>query len=202
MLTFPKKKVLSSGTLFLKTVVPARSSADPRARRLLRLRRLPRDFPREFIQNFARTLRRTAPSGWGRAGIRVRAQRAVQRLLRPRLDPATGREDVAVLEVRREKKHAMTDVDLFGEPIRGLAPLPQNLDGKRRPTPKRGYAAPPGSGPKDETCRNCQHHARIAYAKVYHKCALMEKAWTGGQGTDIDTRSPACRYWEKREGAT
>jgi hypothetical protein len=50
----------------------------------------------------------------------------------------------------------------------------------------RGYAAIPGAGPK------------IEYANVYHKCALMEAVWTGGTGTDIRVRSPACRLWEAK----
>lgn len=64
-------------------------------------------------------------------------------------------------------------------------------------TPKKGYAAKPGTGPQGETCATCVHHARVEMAKVYHKCNLMRPKWTGGAGTDILTKSPACSKFEK-----
>jgi hypothetical protein len=82
-------------------------------------------------------------------------------------------------------------VDLFGVDI------PPESEAKRKPTPKRGYAAPPGTGPAGETCGSCVHHARRNYGGTYHKCALMVARWTRGPGTDILVRSPACKLWER-----
>lgn len=72
--------------------------------------------------------------------------------------------------------------------------------GIRKPTKKQGYAAPPGSGPKGETCRSCEHAVkRGGVAGSYHKCNLMARFWTGGAGTDILLRAPACSRWEKEK---
>ena len=76
------------------------------------------------------------------------------------------------------------------------------LLGEGRPLPKvwKGlYAALPGTGPKGETCGSCRHLYRRRYSKVYLKCALCEPKWTGGPGSDIKARAPACSKWEKRE---
>ncbi len=57
----------------------------------------------------------------------------------------------------------------------------------------KGYAAKPGTGPVGQTCGKCEHLERTGYAsKTYFKCALMKKIRTGGPGTDIKFRSPAC----------
>ena len=64
---------------------------------------------------------------------------------------------------------------------------------------KKGYAAQPGTGPAGETCGSCRHKSRHEMANVWYKCELMRPYWTGGRGTDISTRSPACRRWEKPE---
>lgn len=80
-------------------------------------------------------------------------------------------------------------IDLFGAPD-----LPPSK-AKRKPTPRRGYAAPPGTGPAGETCGSCAHHATRRFAKVYHKCALMVARWTGGAGSDVLLKSPACKRW-------
>lgn len=63
---------------------------------------------------------------------------------------------------------------------------------------KRGYAAPPGTGPAGETCGSCQHLYRNRMAKTYLKCSLMSAVWTGGAGTDILSKAPACRLWKRR----
>jgi hypothetical protein len=55
----------------------------------------------------------------------------------------------------------------------------------------RGYAAPPGTGPKGETCGLCQHLILKRMAKHYPKC--------GGRATDVLVRSPACSKWERRK---
>lgn len=94
----------------------------------------------------------------------------------------------------RAKGHAMTDTDLFGEPVIGALPC---VNGGKRKTVAKGYAAPPGSGPPGETCKTCEHYARIRRGNTYRKCALMKPHWTGGPGTDILARSPACRFWEE-----
>lgn len=65
-----------------------------------------------------------------------------------------------------------------------------------------GYADAPGTGPQGETCGTCKHKARRVYAKVYHKCRLMQAIWTCGAATDIRVRSPACSKWEKAEEQT
>jgi hypothetical protein len=61
----------------------------------------------------------------------------------------------------------------------------------------KGYASPPGTGPKDETCRSCAHFTRKRMSKTYRKCALTQ---TGGAATDILAGSPACRQWRKPDG--
>ncbi|MBB2959907.1 hypothetical protein [Methylobacterium sp. R2-1] len=63
-------------------------------------------------------------------------------------------------------------------------------------TQAKGYAAMPGTGPKGETCGSCDHLVRKRLAKVYRKCGLMERHWTGGKGTDVLTTAPACRNWK------
>lgn len=90
----------------------------------------------------------------------------------------------------------MPELDLFGQPVTS-APPPALADGKRRKTQPKGYAAPPGTGPKGETCRSCAHYCRVEPAKRYLKCGKVRARWTGGPGTDILARSPACAYWEK-----
>lgn len=59
-----------------------------------------------------------------------------------------------------------------------------------------GYAAVPGTGPAGETCSTCRHIYRKRMAKTYIKCALMQVRWTGGAGTDIKAKAPACSKWE------
>lgn len=87
-------------------------------------------------------------------------------------------------------------VDLFGVEITSPEPAPI-ADGKRRKTVPRGYAAPPGTGPKGETCRSCVHYALRQMGGTYRKCAKVKERWTGGPGTDILAKSPACAFWEK-----
>lgn len=85
-------------------------------------------------------------------------------------------------------------LNIFGDEIEM-----QISTAKRKPTIKRGYAATPGSGPKDETCKTCDHAVRSGgYGqKNFSKCALMKAHWTHGEGTDILMRSPACRNFIK-----
>lgn len=58
-----------------------------------------------------------------------------------------------------------------------------------------GYAAEPGTGPPGETCGTCQHHHVSSLSKDYHKCRLGSDS--GGPGTDIRVRAPACSKWER-----
>lgn len=94
------------------------------------------------------------------------------------------------------------DVDLLGRPINAKLG-PDDLSrhrirgrAKRKEPVPAGYAARPGSGPENETCGSCKHHARKRLARTYHKCGLLRAIWTGGGKTDIRVRSPACAKWE------
>lgn len=62
---------------------------------------------------------------------------------------------------------------------------------------KRGHAAAPGTGPQGETCGTCANLVRKQMAGTYLKCGLMRSAWTGGGGTDVRAKDPACRAWER-----
>jgi hypothetical protein len=85
--------------------------------------------------------------------------------------------------------------DLFGEMT--AAPMPAAIgEKKRRVTQPKGYAAPPGTGPKGETCRTCIHKYTRQMGGSYIKCLLVKARWTGGPGTDIKASAPACRYWD------
>ena len=80
--------------------------------------------------------------------------------------------------------------DLFGIPIFEPAP-------KKKGTKANGYAARPGSGPVGETCRSCINYRSVhGHQRPYLKCALCQKNWTNGPGTDIKAKSPACFFWE------
>jgi hypothetical protein len=60
------------------------------------------------------------------------------------------------------------------------------------------YADKPGTGPSGETCGSCKHLYHKSMAKTYLKCALMQALWTGGGGTDIKAKAPACSKWQAR----
>ena len=64
---------------------------------------------------------------------------------------------------------------------------------------KTGHAWPPGTGPEGETCGSCKHLYRKLMSKTYLKCDLMQAVWTGGGGTDVQAKDPACKKWEKPE---
>lgn len=96
--------------------------------------------------------------------------------------------------------------DLFGQETPDRYVFRDGKVGRRGPrggkhyVQPRGYAAPPGTGPAGETCKTCVHHVGIQMSRTYHKCALTKACWTGGAGTDIRVRSPACKKWEKDDG--
>jgi hypothetical protein len=62
-------------------------------------------------------------------------------------------------------------------------------------TPKRGHADRPGTGPDGETCGSCKFLVKKQMAKAYTKCELTKKTWTGGGGSDIRHKDPACSFW-------
>lgn len=66
---------------------------------------------------------------------------------------------------------------------------------------KHGHAAMPGTGPPGQSCGTCGHLYRNRMAKTYLKCGLMRRFWTGGGGTDVLARDPACSRWEAPKSA-
>lgn len=100
------------------------------------------------------------------------------------------------------------DVDLFGMersesdaqvPI-GRPPLVLTAAkprGKHYVEP-RGYAALPGTGPAGKCCRDCAHYTHKGnVAGSYPKCWLNRARWTGGRGSDILAKAPACSRYEE-----
>lgn len=73
------------------------------------------------------------------------------------------------------------------------------INQKHPPPVKRGYAYPPGTGPKGETCKTCEHIVRKRMGKTYLKCGKAQYKWTGGGGSDILAGSPACKGWEAKK---
>jgi hypothetical protein len=67
---------------------------------------------------------------------------------------------------------------------------------------RRGHAWTPGSGPEGETCRTCRFISRKRMGNTYIKCGHPQAPkWTGGPGTDIRAKDPACKKWESPNGA-
>lgn len=61
----------------------------------------------------------------------------------------------------------------------------------------RGYAARPGTGPADKQCRQCRHYTHKGnVAGNYPKCGANRARWTGGRGSDILAKAPACSKFE------
>jgi hypothetical protein len=87
--------------------------------------------------------------------------------------------------------------DLFGEVPLGPGGLVKRT--KRKDPRPSGYARPPGTGPKGETCKTCAHLYRNHLAKTYLKCELNRAAWTGGRKTDVLASAPACEKWSAPE---
>lgn len=68
-----------------------------------------------------------------------------------------------------------------------------------KPVKQRGlYAALPGTGPAGETCRTCGNLNGHTMSRRYYKCLLTRAKWTGGAGSDVKVRSPACSKWKAR----
>ncbi|MBE7204819.1 MAG: hypothetical protein INR70_44445 [Parafilimonas terrae] len=72
---------------------------------------------------------------------------------------------------------------------------PQERKRLRAGTTPKGYAALPGTGPAGETCASCGHLVRRQMARVYLKCGLMRRGWTGGIASDVRAKAPACSRW-------
>lgn len=102
-------------------------------------------------------------------------------------------------------------VDLFGhdqgsegEAV-ALKRPPLVLDGNTKPRGKhyvepRGYVDMPGTGPEGKQCRHCKHYAhQSGVAGSFPKCGLNRARWTGGRGSDILARAPACRRFEAND---
>ena len=92
----------------------------------------------------------------------------------------------------------MSDIDLFGL---AAGPILTPSERKRltRSKPAGLYAAIPGSGPEFETCGTCVNLYRKVMGKTYLKCKLTQAKWTGGGGTDVKAKSPACSKWQSAE---
>lgn len=84
------------------------------------------------------------------------------------------------------------ECNLFGEELTRSEELRAKMG--RKPTQARGYAWAPGTGPAGETCGSCRFAGRRRrWAKCDNNHAPKH---TGGKGTDILLRAPACKYWE------
>lgn len=92
-----------------------------------------------------------------------------------------------------------TVIDLFG-----VVPEAQVINSRvKSGVQPRGYAGIPGTGPTDKCCRDCRWYFVKKMAKDYRKCGHRDARirWTGGPGTDILARSPACsKFEEPRRG--
>jgi hypothetical protein len=78
-----------------------------------------------------------------------------------------------------------------------LTPAQRRAIAPKRKAKANGYAKRPGSGPQGETCKSCAHLRRVQSGarRTFRKCALLERNWTCGPGTDILASAPACSLW-------
>ncbi len=87
--------------------------------------------------------------------------------------------------------------DMFGNEVT-TEEARRLLKAKAKPQ-KRGYAAPPGTGPVGETCKTCIHYRSVnGGSKTFPKCNLMRAVWNHSYGSDILAKAPACREWQTR----
>lgn len=65
----------------------------------------------------------------------------------------------------------------------------------------RGYAARPGTGPDGMRCRDCAHYVQRCSGgrRSFPKCNLAQHRWTGGRGSDILAKAPACSMFKAAE---
>ena len=67
----------------------------------------------------------------------------------------------------------------------------------------KGYAGTPGSGPKGETCKTCEHRVKLrANSKRFYKCGKNKAHWSRSITTDIVLKMPACLHWEQSLSTT
>ncbi len=84
---------------------------------------------------------------------------------------------------------------LFGgvDPARPAAPA-------FRSAKANGYAAPPGTGPEDETCGSCGNcivrELKAARGRRFYKCEVMLRSWTNERSSDVLLNSPACKHFK------
>jgi hypothetical protein len=83
---------------------------------------------------------------------------------------------------------------------RALTPAERHQMFKPGVARKNGYYAPPGTGPAGETCGSYLHVVVRQFANRFYKCGRNRARWTGGKGTDVLFRSPACKGWESENG--
>lgn len=89
--------------------------------------------------------------------------------------------------------------DRFGNPL--TEDEARDLLTRTRHQPlKNGYAYPPGTGPEGETCGSCKHIGwqDVRSGRRFYECGRERHRWTGGTGTDVLLKAPACRGWEAR----
>lgn len=94
--------------------------------------------------------------------------------------------------------------DLFGqpvaEPIYRITPSGRKVERSKQTA--SGYAARPGTGPADQSCRTCANSVCRRLGNRYWKCALMRHCWKGSIKTDIRLSSPACERWQPHPPCT
>jgi hypothetical protein len=64
---------------------------------------------------------------------------------------------------------------------------------------KIGYAARPGSGPKNRRCNTCVHAQRVrSGTRISWKCDIVSYLWDDTDRTDIKPAAPACSEWTRK----
>jgi hypothetical protein len=65
-------------------------------------------------------------------------------------------------------------------------------------TPSRGYASPPGTGPKGQRCNTCRFCIVVTTEPPHvRKCEIIAARWDQ-PGTAIKHNAPACRDWQRK----
>lgn len=65
------------------------------------------------------------------------------------------------------------------------------------------FAYFPGTGPAGATCASCAHVQAVIFAKgrARFSCDLVRNMLNNANSArDIPGNTPACKYWQKREG--
>lgn len=96
--------------------------------------------------------------------------------------------------MKEQGKTQMTDLPLFKDTA--MTPAERKKLFGAKVSNKGLHAAAPGSDPQGETCGSCAHLFRNVMAKTYFKCELTKRGWTGGAGTDVKHKDPACSKWQ------